>query len=153
MINRISCNINMCLIKICCYWLIWPTVSKVKQIWTEFVRDLLFSCAHLTPSILPPHHTNEQFSACVSTESTLNIFPTPQKSYPKFQNPTTTFPPFSAKKRIVRKERVGPQISFFIGILIFLVRPVLKFSLRNAWNGENQKLVRAECHYKWHCHI
>ena len=47
--------------------------------------------AHARPSTQPPIDTSGNIPAHMSAESPSNISPNPQKSYPKFRNPRTTF--------------------------------------------------------------
>ena len=86
----------------------------------------------LDRSLVPPSAWAEIFR-CTCLQSHLQTSPpTPQKSYPKFRNPRTTFEntPFCAPKySIVRGIEGGPWISFLIGIVIFLwVRSPYKIS-------------------------
>jgi hypothetical protein len=54
-------------------------------------RVLAPGSAHARPSDRPPIDIRRNFLAHMSAESPSNISPNPQKSYPKFRNPRTTF--------------------------------------------------------------
>ena len=75
------------------------------------------------PPLSPPSTLAETFQCtCLQIHLQKN-FPAPQKQYPRFRTPMTTFLGFfllSTQIRLFWGGRGGPQNDFFVGILIFL---------------------------------
>ena len=85
--------------------------------------------AHARPSAQPPIDTSGNISVHVSKGHLQTSPPTPQKSYPKFRNPRTTFENTPLTPHIYDSGGGGPRIIFLVGILLFLlVRSPCKIS-------------------------
>jgi hypothetical protein len=77
----------------------------------------------LDPSLVPPLTWTEIFQRTCLQSHLQTSPPTPQKSYPTFWNPRTTFQntPLSVQKCHSAGGKGGPWILLWIGILIFVL--------------------------------
>ena len=89
--------------------------------------------AHARPSAHPPIDSSGNFPAHVSAESSSNISPTPQKSYPKSRNPMTTFEIKKTHlKTLFQGAMGGLQIFCGVNISFFCKnKPPVKFQNSN----------------------